>query len=275
MNRFCWHLVDLASAMLEQSERDAVRGDLEESHATALRALREVVGLVGRRQLLLWAEWRPWVALVTLIVPLGLLLSIVARSWAYTSSIYAWLYLDNWTSAYLDSPGSRIELFGRGAEFLVAFATLGCWSWTCGFALGSLARRAVWTSGALFCLVVIGESAAALQPADQHAAVFSDPFYRTVFPLLVRTALVLIPSIWGMRVGFRRLTLPARQAIVCAIALVAMTVAVLRGVEMSAWGWLPARSIWLHLVPIALLWPAGYILFTAIRRVVRNSAAAT
>ena len=42
-----------------------------------------------------------------------------------------------------------------------------------------------------------------------------------------------------------------------------MTVAMLGGVKMSAWGWLPARSVWLHLVPIALLWPVGYIVFTA------------
>jgi hypothetical protein len=232
-----------------------------------------VLGLAGRRQLLLWTEWRPWVALVTLIVPLGMLLSIVARSWTNVSAIYFWLYLDNWTWVYLDSPGSRIELFGRGAEFLVAFATLGCWAWTCGFALGSLSRRAVWVNGVLLCLVLFGEFVAAPLRPDQHQAVFSLTFYRVAFPLIVRTIFVLIPAVWGMRVGFRRATLPVRHAIVCTIALVAMTAVMMRGLEMSAAGRLHVRSAWLHLVPIAMLWPVAYILFSATRRLGGNSTA--
>jgi hypothetical protein len=274
MNRFCWRLADLVTRMLDPGERDVVRGDLEEAEATGAHALREVLGLAGRRQLLLWTDWRPWLALVALIVPLGMLLSLVSRSWAYGSAIYAWLYVNNWTWTYLDSPGSRLELARHGAEFLLAFVTLACWSWTSGFVLGSLSRRAIWVSGALFCLVLLGEFfIAAPQRPDQHTAVFSLTFYRVVFPLLVRTALVLIPSVWGMRIGFRRATLPARQAIACAIALITMTACTMRGLEMSATGWLPVRSAWLHLMPVAVLWPVGYILFTANWRL-RNDGAA-
>jgi hypothetical protein len=274
MNRFCRRLADRVSRLLEPDERDVVCGDLQEAGASGAHALSEILGLVGRRQLLLWTEWRPWIAVVTLIVPLGMLLSIVAGSWADASAIYAWLYLDNWTWAYLDSPGSRIELFGRGAGFLFAFVALGCWSWTCGFVLGSLSRRAIWVNGALLCLVLFGGLVAAPPRPDQHQAVFSLTFYRVVFPLIVRTILVLIPAVWGMRAGLRRAILPVRQAIVCTIALVAMTAFTTRGLEMSAARWLHVRSAWLHLVPIALLWPVAYILFIATRRPGRDNAAA-
>ena len=75
--------------------------------------------------------------------------------------------------------------------------------------------------------------------------------------------------------GFRRATLPVRQAIACAIALITMTACMMRGLEMSAAGWLHVRSAWqLHLLPVAVLWPAGYILFTANWRPWRNGTAA-
>jgi hypothetical protein len=265
MNRIWWWCADCASRVLERDEREAVRGDLEETAASGAQALREVLGLVVRRQAALWTDWRPWLALAALSVPLGLLLSLVSRSWAYGSAIYAWLYVNNWTWAYLESPGSRLEFARHGAEFLLAFLTLACWSWTSGFVLGSLSRRAIWVNGALFCVVLFGEFIATPPRPDEHAAVFSLTFYRAVFPLLVRTTLVLIPFVWGMCIGFRRATLPVRQAIACAIALITMTASTMRGLEMSASGWLHIRSVWLHLVPIAVLWPVAYILFTSTR----------
>src|SRR5712692_2650362 len=185
MNRICWWLVDAVSLALEPSERDAVRGDFAESGEGGADALVDVLGLIVRRQAALWIAWRPWLALATLVVPLGLLLSLASRWWADGSAIYAWLYVNNWTSAYLDSPGSRLELARHGAELLLAFVTLACWSWTSGFVLGSLSRRAIWVSGSLFSLVLFGEFfIAAPQRSDQHTAVFSLTFYRVVFPLL-------------------------------------------------------------------------------------------
>lgn len=80
-------IVDLLSRLLEADEREAVRGDLTESGASGGRALRDVVGLVVRRQAALWMDWRPWLALVGVVVPLGLLLSHVSRWWALESSM--------------------------------------------------------------------------------------------------------------------------------------------------------------------------------------------
>ena len=78
MTRICWWLVDLVSRMLEPDERDAVRGDFTESGENGVQALGDVVGLVVRRQAALWNDWRPWAVLGGLIIPLGMLLSIVS-----------------------------------------------------------------------------------------------------------------------------------------------------------------------------------------------------
>jgi hypothetical protein len=53
MTRTCWWLVDIASRMLEPDERDAVRGDLAESGVTGGYALRDLLGLLARRQAML------------------------------------------------------------------------------------------------------------------------------------------------------------------------------------------------------------------------------
>jgi hypothetical protein len=263
MNRPAARLVDLASRMLDDDERNAVCGDLEEARIDGLRALRDVLGLVGRRQLLAWAGWRPWLALALVIAPLGTLLSLVSRFWAYNGAIYAWLYVNNWTTAYLDSPGSRVEVAGHAAEFLLASLTLAGWSWTSGFVVAALARRSMWLCAALFCLVIFGPFGAIPQTSDQHAAVFTLTFYRVVFPLLVRAALVVIPFLCGLWIGRRRAALPALKATLWPLALVAATALTMRGLEMSAAAWLHARSAWLHLLPVVMLWPAGFILFTA------------
>ncbi len=71
--------------MLEPDEREAVRGDFAESGETSGQALRNVLGLVLRRQAALWKDWRPWLALVGLVAPLGVLLSLVARREAGTA----------------------------------------------------------------------------------------------------------------------------------------------------------------------------------------------
>lgn len=92
MTRVSWWVVDVVSRMLESDERDAVRGDFAESGESGGRALRDLLGLVIRRQAALWTDWRPWLALVGLVVPLGVLLSVVSGWWSYGSAISLWLY---------------------------------------------------------------------------------------------------------------------------------------------------------------------------------------
>jgi hypothetical protein len=75
MTRVCWRLVDILSRMLEVEERQAVRGDLAESGESIGRALRDVLGLIVRRQIGLWTEWQPWLALLGVACLAGVPLS--------------------------------------------------------------------------------------------------------------------------------------------------------------------------------------------------------
>ena len=56
-----------------------------------MRALIEVFGLVARREAAQWRDWRPWLALA-LLIPFGVLLSLVSRHTASGSAIHIWLY---------------------------------------------------------------------------------------------------------------------------------------------------------------------------------------
>jgi hypothetical protein len=275
-----WRLVDQVARLLEPDEREAVRGDLAELGVSGAHALWDVSGLVARRHARLWRDWRPWTALLGL-VPLGIVLSLVSSSWAHSYSIYAWLYVNNWTWAYLESSGSRRELFTVTTNFLAACVTLICWAWTMGFALGSLSRQTIWMSGALFSLVLLGGTlgstpAAVLNPA--HAEIFSLTFYRVVLPVILPMVLVWLPAVWGMRKGIRPTALPLHQAMLWAAAVATLTLSAARSLEMSviAGWWFPlagspaaiARWEWrgswpLRLLPLAMMWPVGYVVVTA------------
>jgi Tat protein translocase TatC len=54
MTRIYWWLAKGVSRILEANERDAVLGDLAESHESGGQALRDLLGLVVRRQAALW-----------------------------------------------------------------------------------------------------------------------------------------------------------------------------------------------------------------------------
>jgi hypothetical protein len=207
--------------------------------------------LVARRQAELWKDWRPWLALASLVIPLGPLLSWSARNLAETSAVYSWMYVNNWTMTYLQNPGFRMDLLQDVMSFLVEYGALIFWSWTVGFVLGSLSRGAAWINGAAFCLLVLGELAA-VRPhqCGANAAAFALGFYRVVLPVILRIALVVIPSAWGMRQGARRGALSIRQTMLWAGVLISLT----------AWRHLPLhwgpRMLWL----IALAWPVAYMI---------------
>jgi len=204
MTRRWQTLANMALQMLDAEERDAVGGDLEEAGVGGPRALREILGLAARRQMLAWTEWRPWVALAAVGIPLGLLLGAISRRWSYASAIYAWLYIDNWTWAYLASAGSRAELAHSVAAFAARLIALAIASCAAGFVLAVFSRRAIWTAGALFFLALSVGVASAPPVAEQHAVVFALTFYRLVLPLLTATALVVVPSLVGMWTAMRR-----------------------------------------------------------------------
>ena len=85
-----------------------------------------------------------------------------------------------------------------------------------------------------------------------------------VFPLILQTALILIPSVWGMRQGLRLTGLPPVPTILWTTAIVAL-------LAIRGGFWLPFRA--LHLVHLAGYWPVWYIIATTIRRRLRGRTA--
>jgi hypothetical protein len=69
-----WRLIDAVALLLERDEREAVLGDLVEAGESAWHGLLDVLGLVIRRQAVLWRSWRPWLAAFALALPGSLLL---------------------------------------------------------------------------------------------------------------------------------------------------------------------------------------------------------
>ena len=274
-------LADMASQLLEPDERDAVRGDHAELGVTGGRALREVLGLVLWRQAALWTHWRPWLGIAAVAIPIGLLLSHVSRWWADSTSIYASIYFDLWTRAFIENPGARRELFGHAANFLVRCIALLGWSWTSGYVLGSLSRRTLWLTGTLFCLLVVfgtyGSTTAArgFSPNDR---VFSVTFYGFVFPRLMRIVLVLLPALLGMRRGFQQTPSKLAVTLLWAPVIVMATVWTAHGLENSLiFGShvIPSNAGLdgitgtaddprpLRLLPLLMVWPVTYMFANA------------
>jgi hypothetical protein len=291
MRRFYWHLVDIASRLLEADERDAVRGDLTESGESGGHALRGVLGLVVRRQAGLWKDWRPWLVLVGLIVPLGMALSIASKLAAGRSATYLWLYVNNWDWALLRHAEFWYELRDSTAAVLAICLPLICWSWTTGFVLGSRSRRVVPVYGALLGLtlafgVLLGapryleylvqytlrpEHSDASNPVDAVA------FYREMLPLLVQVLLVAAPAVWGIRQGARSGRFPRWVRLL--IGSAACTALLMLVLEEPGFVFF-LKAFWLQGVwqtrPMRLLgwvvyWPVGYALACSIRLMRRTA----
>jgi peroxiredoxin len=272
--------------MLAPGERDAVRGDLAERGATGAKAVGDVLGLVVRRQAALWKDWRPWVALVALAIPLSALLTLYSRRLADASAIYIWLYANNWDWSLPAIPAYRHELAGYFGMVLLANLTLPCWSWNTGVALGFLSRRAIAVTGALFCVMlpiglfgplgVFGHSLTFTTGRDfqANAAVFAVAFYRVAFPAIVQAVLVLLPAIAGMRQGLHWTALrPPWRALL-------WTSTMLNILSISSLLWFPwlvrnahvQPAFWdgpIRLVQLLLVfvyWPVAYLAVSAIRR---------
>jgi hypothetical protein len=97
MTQVCWWLVNKASGLLDPDERNAVLGDFSESGTSGAQALCDVVDLIVRRQLALWRDWHPWLALMGVVVPLGILLSVACRGLVEGSTTTFYLYVNGWT----------------------------------------------------------------------------------------------------------------------------------------------------------------------------------
>ena len=234
MTRADWALVNYASRLLAPSEREAVLGDLVESRDSGWQGLVGVLGLVFRRQALLWKNWRPWLAGFGVALPSSFLLmgASLSVSWSYMRLLCPELL----QQASLTRPSATVVLLGQ------ALLLIG-WSWTGGFVVGSLSRRTLWAS-ALLCY---------------SPCLFCLSRFRLQSLSPVCLFLFLVPAIWGVYHGRRISSIKFSTAIALAIGVTLLMLP-----QWSTAGqhwWTPPRwSLnWL------LLWPAWYLVATSWR----------
>ena len=78
MMRSGWWLLGVLAHALEPAERDVVLGDMVEAGQGIGTAMRDLLGLIVRRQVGLWTVWRPWLGLLGVSGIAGVPLSRIA-----------------------------------------------------------------------------------------------------------------------------------------------------------------------------------------------------
>lgn len=183
--------VELLARGLGAADRESVLGDLAEAGESGAAAMFAVAGLLIRRELQVWRNWRPWLAAFGLALPASFLLMGFSVSIAetYQSAIGGGL-----------SPGLTVLVCDIGL--------LAAWSATGGFALGTISRRTTWIS-AVFSLL---------------PCVFCLARFR--IDCLSRLCLLLFlpPAIAGLCFGLRTSRLRFGASLAVAIATTALTI---------------------------------------------------
>jgi outer membrane protein assembly factor BamB len=271
MTRICWWLVDRLSRMLEPDDRDAVCGDLAESNASGGQALRDLLGLVIRRQAALWKDWQPWLALLGVVGLVGVRLNQISLSLSSDFHIQLRTY---WKYGVRYEHG--LTAFEETMVFLCGALALIVWSWTSGFVLGSLSRRAIWVTGTLYFLVWLYPLPLALyfftRAAGNYRSDLPLLFLTLILHMILRTILFLLPSLSGVRYGLRKITLTLPQASALAAVVVILTAlttwtGVWEYAALSRWSggiWNPRVGWQGRLFSFAIVsWPAGYLIAIA------------
>ena len=150
MRNIAWKLIEVMTLQLTPKEREIVLGDLIETRETAWRGMREVSGLVARRQLQLWNGWRPWLAAPGLAFPCSFMLmgfSFAISSELRNHFVYGWQL-----SLFSTEPVEAILLLCQVLVLLIC-------AWAAGFTIESVSRRTSVVSAiccllpCLFCLL--------------------------------------------------------------------------------------------------------------------------
>jgi hypothetical protein len=232
-----WWLLGFLARALEPSERHAVLGDIAESGAGIFPALRDLLDLIIRRQAALWAHWQPWLALMGIGVIAGASLNRIAGRFSL-DLFEQWSTYRRYGVHYATGLTPR-EDFG----FLACLAAgLILWSWTCGFALGSLSRRSAWITWFVFAAIL-----------DAH--------------------LFLIPTLCGAVPGARGRVLSLRNAfivgaMVIVLAILAIWMSGLYDMAQLTW----SGGVWhggsqpVTLPFLLVTWPAAWLLINAVRQ---------
>jgi len=188
-------LLDSLAQLLERDEREAVLGDMAETGESTGQAVWNVCGLLLRRQLACWNDWRPWIAAFGIAFPFSFPLMGFSVSLSLTS-----LQIIDPATHQITNSGVKL-LLGR-------LLLLTGWSWTGGFVTGSVSRRTLWVS-ALLALLPCCFCLSRFRIEHLHG-----------FSLL----LFLPPAIQGVRQGLRMTRLRLRSAVLVASATTLLTV---------------------------------------------------
>lgn len=200
-----WRLVEAAALLLDRQEREAVLGDLAEAGAQSWRGALDVLGLILRRQLNAWREWRPWAAAFGLAMPGSFFL--MGASVSVSAGVAAMLGGSAWPA-------------GGGLALACEIALLLAWSWTSGFVVGSLSRRTLWLS-ALLCA----------SPCLTCLAMFRSQTLSK--PCLVA---FLVPAIVGVVMGLRMTRVSFGMAVALAVIVTSFMVPTLLADKASVLG---------------------------------------
>lgn len=218
-------LVDAVSQLLDPDEREVVLGDLAEADECAWHGLFSVMGLVIRREVVVWKNRRTWLAAFGLALPGTLFLMGFSLS---LSHVYQEFINPNILKATGLTVDPGLSLMMCRVLLLIGWASTGA------LVVGSVSRRIIWVSavlssfGCLFCFSRFREQSLSM------------------FCLL----LFLLPAILGVRHGLRIARIKLSSAIVLAAAVVLMTI--------STWS---SAGPWI--LTWALSCPAWYLATTA------------
>jgi hypothetical protein len=227
MRNTAWKLIEALALQLTPTEREIVLGDLIETRETAWRGMREISGLVVRRQLQSWNGWGPWLAAPGLALPCSFML--MGFSFAISSELrnhfeYGWQL-----SFILTEPGEFISLLCQVLVLLIC-------AWAAGFTVESISRRTFVVSAicsflpCLFCLLRFRQESLPR------------------FCLL----LFLLPAVAGVCFSRRGGTINRRRAVALAlVATICMAVLAACG-QLRVLNWV-------------LIWPSWYLAILPVR----------
>ena len=291
-------IAELLSRTLHPDEQEAALGDLAESELSDWRVLREITGLVARRQFENWVHRRPWVFLFGLILPLGLFLSAVSRLTEQGTAVYLWLYANNSNWDLLHNRGFWYELGNTAFLVSAVCLKLACWSWAAGFVVAALTRKLKGTSYVSICLsLLIG-----LFGASAYLSIYwnhffrgaptlpsqGDPvseilFYRVMLPVIFQVFIVAVPAVLAMRRAEETPASLRKMMTFASIFVVGDLVVKNSNLWLGWWGtgvmllarWLhqPVAMSFLVVFDLLAYWPVVYLLLASAGASRRKAAA--
>ena len=211
VSRLCALLIKLVCCLMRPYAREALLGDLAEANAGSAETLISLLGFLTRSQLQAWRTSRPWLVLMSIAVPAGLLLNSVVTQLVGSQSVYVWMYAHNWTNTYLHAGWLWSEMVPMLLGMISLWLRVALLCWMCGFVLVRIAKRTAWLQAMALILLIMNGQAIwhAVLPlpifpflshgaTQANAAAFSTNFYRFALPLTMKLLFAVAPALYGM-----------------------------------------------------------------------------